>query len=98
MKAQAAADREIAAGRTPDALMNLVTVSVAKPDDTSLALRVASLQTWFGQDKELADTCRRALESARGTFNPSKWGDLARVCCLRPTPDTTRREAALAFD
>jgi hypothetical protein len=97
LKAQAAADREIAAGRTPDALVNLVLVSAARADDTSLALRVAGLQAWFGQDKELTDTCGRALESARGTFNPSKWGHLARICCLRPTPDPTHREAALAL-
>jgi hypothetical protein len=97
LKAQVAADQEIAAGRTPDALVHLIMVSVARADDTSLALRVAELQAWFGQDKELADTCGRALESARGTFDPMKWGQLARVCCLRPTPDTTRREAALAL-
>jgi WD40 repeat protein len=97
IEAQAAADREIAAGRTPDALVYLVTVSAARPDDTRLALRVACLQAWFGQDNELADTRGRALESARGTFDPSKWAHLARICCLRPTPDTTRREAALAL-
>jgi hypothetical protein len=97
LKAQAAADQEIAAGRTPDALVYLMRVSVARADDTSLALRVANLQAWFGQDKELADTCGRALESAGGTFDPMKWGDLARICCLRPTADTTRLEAALAL-
>jgi hypothetical protein len=97
LKAQAAADGEIAAGRIPDALVYLVMVSAARADDTSLALRVAGLQAWFAQDKELADTCGRALESARGTFVPRKWGDLARICCLRPTPDPTRREAALAL-
>jgi WD40 repeat protein len=97
LKAQAAVDREIAAGYTADALPHLVLVSAARADDTRLALRVAGLQAWFGQDKELADTCGRALESARGTFDPMKWGQLARVCSLRPTPDTTRREAALAL-
>jgi hypothetical protein len=40
-KAQAAADREIAAGRTANALAYLVKVSTAKADDTNLALRVA---------------------------------------------------------
>jgi WD40 repeat protein/serine/threonine protein kinase len=97
IKAQAAGDREIAAGRTADALVYLVKVSVAKPDDTSLALRVANLQAWLGQDKELADTCGRALETARGTFVPLKWNQLARICCLRPTRDTARLEAALAL-
>jgi WD40 repeat protein len=97
LKAQAAADQEIAAGHPADALPHLVMVSAARADDTALALRVAGLQAWFGQDRELADTCGRALESASGTFVPSKWGDLARICCLRPAPDTTRREAALAL-
>jgi hypothetical protein len=95
--AQAAADREIAAGRIADALGQLVIVSAAKPDDTALALKLAALQAWFGQDKELAATGGRALEAARGTFDPMKWDQLARICCLGPTPDTTRREAALAL-
>jgi WD40 repeat protein len=97
LKAQAAADQEIAAGRITDALPHLVMVSAAKADDTDLALQLASLQAWFGQDNELADTCGRALESARGTFAPWKWGHLARICCLRPTPDPTRRGTALAL-
>jgi WD40 repeat protein/serine/threonine protein kinase len=97
LTAQAAADREIAAGRTPDALGHLVIVSAAKPDDTHLALKLAALQAWFGQDKELAATCGRALETARGTFNLLKWWQLAHICCLRPTPDPSRREAALAL-
>src|SRR5262249_17227820 len=88
---------EIAAGRPQDAIVHLVTVSAAKPEDTGLARKLAALQAWFGHDKELADTCGRALESAKGTFDPMKWDHLARICCLRPTPDPTRREAALAL-
>ena len=42
-------------------------------------------------------SCRRALEAARDTFDRQKWAQLARTCCLRPTPDTSRREAALAL-
>jgi hypothetical protein len=97
LNAQAAADREIAAGRTADALGHLVIVSAAKPDDTALALKLAALQAWFGQDKELADTCARALESAKGTFDPTKWDNVARICCLYPMPDPVGREAALAL-
>jgi WD40 repeat protein/serine/threonine protein kinase len=97
VKAQADADREIADGRTADALGQLVIVSAAKPGDTSLAIKLAALQAWFGHDKELADTCGRALESARGTFDPLKSGQLSRICCLRPTPERSRWEAALAL-
>jgi hypothetical protein len=97
IKAQAAADRELAAGRTAGALVYLATVSAGKTDDTFLALRVAYLQAWSGQDKELAETCGRALESARATLDPWKWDALARICCLRLTSDTTRRKATLAL-
>jgi hypothetical protein len=97
LKAQAAADREIAAGRIADALGHLVIVSAARPDHTHLALKLAALQAWFGHDKELADTCGRALESARGTFDPTSWDQLARICCLRPTPDKARQEATLVL-
>jgi hypothetical protein len=97
MDAQAAAEREIAARRTQDALGHLVTVSTTKPDDTSLAIRLAALQAWFGQAKALADTCGRALESAKETFDRYKWNDLARIRCLRATPDKTRQDAALGL-
>jgi hypothetical protein len=97
LEAQAAAAREIAAGRTADGLVYLVTVSAAKPDDTILARRVACLQAWFGQDKELADSCGRALEAARETFILQHWNHLAMICCLRPTSDAKRQEAALAL-
>jgi WD40 repeat protein len=97
LEAQAAADREIAAGRIADACGHLVIVSAAKPDDTALAIKLAAFQAWGDQDKELADTCRRALESAKGTGDLTKWNHLARICCLRPTPDKARLEAALAL-
>jgi WD40 repeat protein/serine/threonine protein kinase len=97
LKAQATAEKEIAAGRTPDAVAHLVVVSAARPDDTGLALRVAGLQAWFGQYKELADTCGRALESAKGTSDPVKWDQLARICCLDATLDASGQQAALAL-
>ncbi len=95
--AQAAAEREIAAGRTQDALVHLAAVSAARPEDTELALKLAALRAWFGQDQELADACGRAIESARGTYDPATAHVVARICCLRPTPDKTRQEAALAL-
>ena len=92
LEAEAAAKRELAAGRTEDALPHLVKVSAAKPNNTSLALLVAALQAWFGREKELADSCGRALEVASGTPVPWKWHELAMLCCLRPTrPGRTPR-------
>ncbi len=94
---EAAAEREIAAGRTQDALVHLVALSAANPEDTILSLKVAALQAWFGQDKELAETCVRALEFAKGTSVPATAERAAKVCCLRPTHDSARRETALAL-
>jgi hypothetical protein len=95
-EASAAAARELALGRTHVALGHLVTLSAANPGDTELALRVGALQAWFGQDKEFADTCRRALDFATGTFDPPTAERTAKICCLRPTQDKTRLGSALA--
>jgi hypothetical protein len=97
LKRQAAADREIAAGRTQAALVHLVALSAAHPEDTILSLKVAALQAWFGQDKEYAETCARALAFARSTSLPTTAERAAKVCCLRPAPDSARRESALAL-
>ena len=94
---EADAEREIAAGRTQDALVPLVALSAAKPEDTILSLKVAALQAWFGQEKEFADTCARALNFARGTSVLATAERAAKVCCLCSTHDSTRRETALAL-
>jgi hypothetical protein len=96
-EASAAAARELALGHTQGALGHLVTLSAANPGDTELALRVGALQAWFGQDKEFADTCRRALNFASGTFDPPTAERTAKICCLRPTQDKTRLGSALAL-
>jgi WD40 repeat protein/serine/threonine protein kinase/tetratricopeptide (TPR) repeat protein len=97
LTAEAAAEREIAAGRTEDALAHLAIVAAARPEDRELALKLAVLRAWFGQDQELADLCGRALESARGTSDPTTALVVARMCCLRPMPDKARQEAAMAL-
>jgi WD40 repeat protein len=97
LKAQAAADREIAAGQTQGALVHLVTLSKAKPDDTPLFQKLAALQAWFGQDKELADTCRRGLAWAKNTTVPETADRVAKACCLLPSTEKPQLEAALAL-
>jgi WD40 repeat protein len=97
LTAEAAAEREIAAGRTQDALVHLAVVSAARPEDTELALKVAALQAWFGQDKDLAETCRRGLASARNTTVPETADRVAKGCCLRPSTDKAQLAAALAL-
>jgi WD40 repeat protein/serine/threonine protein kinase len=91
------ADGNLAAGRTQDALGHLAALSSVHPRDTELCLTVAALQAWFGREKDLAATRRRALDFARG-FNNARHADCAaRVCSIRPSSDKAELEAALAF-
>ena len=54
-------------GLTGKAVPLLLTASAADPNDTLLSLKVAALQAWFGQEKELAATRQRILTFAKGT-------------------------------
>src|SRR5262249_40211514 len=59
-------------------------------------LKSAGLQAWFGQDKELAATCDRALKAARYTKNPTTAERTAKICSLRQG-DARTHEAALVL-
>jgi serine/threonine-protein kinase len=93
----AAADRDMAAGRIQEALVHLSTLSAANPDDTVLMLRLAALQAWFGQDQELAATCRRGLEWAKDTSDHAAAERVAKMCCILPSTDKAQLDAVLAF-
>jgi hypothetical protein len=85
------------AGRTREAVPHLAKVSAANPKDKALFLKVAALQAWFGQDRELAATRQRILASARGT-NDAVWADnAARACSILPSTDKAELEAALSL-
>ena len=95
LEAEAAAEWEIAAGRTQDAIAHLVTVSTANPEDTSLALKLAALQAWFGRDKELDLTRGRALEFAKSSFS-RRMGSHGQD--LQPAPHTGQGPAGTCAD
>jgi hypothetical protein len=97
IRAQDAADREIAAGRTADAVVYLAKVSAANPNDTELFQKATALQAWFGQEKELADTCRRGLAFARDTTVPETADRVAKACCLLTSTDKAHLEGVLAL-
>jgi hypothetical protein len=86
-----------AAGRTREAILFLAKASADDPKDTRLLLEVAALQAWFGQDKELAATCRRTLEFAKDMSDPMTAERAAKACSLSPTPDKSRLESSLAL-
>jgi serine/threonine protein kinase/WD40 repeat protein len=85
------------AGRTREGVPYLAKVSAANPKDTMLSLKVAALQAWFGQDRELAATRQRILSFARDTGDVGTAERAARACSIRLSTDRTEREAALAL-
>src|SRR6185437_9355246 len=97
IEAQATAEREIAAGRTQDALGPLATVSAARPDSAMLIMKLAALQAWFGRKEEFASTCRRALAEAQDTTFAETADRVAKACCLLPSTDKAQLEAVLAL-
>lgn len=97
IQAQATADREIAAGRTQDALVPLATVSAARPDSAMLVMKLAALQAWFGRNEEFASTCRRALAVAQDTTVAETADRVAKACCLLPSTDSAQLEAVLVL-
>jgi tetratricopeptide (TPR) repeat protein len=97
IEAQAAAEREMAAGRTAEALVYLAKVLAAHPEDTLLFQKVAILQAWFGQDKDLADTSRPALAFSRDTADPGKADRVVQACCLLPSTEKAPLEGVLAL-
>ena len=59
-------------------------------------MRVAALQAWFGQDKELSSTCEKLLSLAKDTEDPALADKAAKCCSLRQA-DPKRCEAALVL-
>jgi WD40 repeat protein/serine/threonine protein kinase len=77
---------------------------VARLDSTMLLLKsaapplikIAALQAWFGQHKELAATCARTLRIVADTKDPTTAERTAKICSLHQTDDRTH-EAALVL-
>ena len=84
-------------GRTREAIPYLATASSANPADTVLSLKVAALQAWFGQEKELADTRRWILAFAKETTDAITDERAARACSILPSTDKGQLELALAL-
>ncbi len=84
-------------GHTRDAVPRLATLSAANPNDTLLCMKVAALQAWFAQEKELAATRVRLLASAKDTKNMYTADRVAKACSLSPYSDKVELEAALTL-
>jgi tetratricopeptide (TPR) repeat protein len=85
------------AGRTREGVSYLAKVSAANPNDTLLSLKVAALQAWFGQEKELAATLQRIRAFAKDTSDSGTAERAAKACSIRASSDKAELEAALAL-
>jgi eukaryotic-like serine/threonine-protein kinase len=94
---RALANSYVVAGRVPEALSLLANASAQDPADTMLAIKLAALQLWFGKEDDYGATCRRMLQWARQTGQPEIADRVAKLSCLRPTPDAEMLEAALTL-
>jgi hypothetical protein len=74
----------------------LVTASAAYPKDLLLSLYFGAFLVWYGEDKESAAICARALEVAKDTKDPTTADRVAKLCSLRPS-DARTHEAALVL-
>jgi WD40 repeat protein/tetratricopeptide (TPR) repeat protein len=91
------ADAYVAGGRTRESVPLLASASAANPKDTALSIKVAALQAWFGQEKELAATRQRILAFAKGTNDAGVADYAAKSCSILPSTDKAELEAALAL-
>ena len=80
-----------------EAVPHLAKLHAANPYSHWLFLNVASLQAWFRQDTEYADTCRRGLPWAKNTADPQEAEHTSEACCLLPSTDEAQLEAVLAL-
>jgi tetratricopeptide (TPR) repeat protein len=85
------------AGRMDAALALWVESSLHLPKDTSLALKIAALQAWFGKDPDHTTTCRQMLGLAAGTDDAPTAERAAKAYCLLPSSDPQLLESALAL-
>jgi tetratricopeptide (TPR) repeat protein len=90
-------ERLASIGRLAEAFPYLAKAYAANPKDTILALEVAALQAWFGQEKELAVTRQRLLAFAKDTTDSGTCDHVAKACSIRQSTDKAELEAALAL-
>jgi len=83
------------AGRTREGIPYLAKASAANPKDSVLSLKVAALQVWFGQEKELAATLERIRAFAKDTSDEGTAERAARACSFRASTNKAELEAAV---
>jgi eukaryotic-like serine/threonine-protein kinase len=85
------------AGRTRESVAYLAKASTVDPNHTELALQVAALQAWFGQDKELATTLERIRTFAKDARAATTCDRAVKACSVMPSASQAQVDAALAL-
>jgi WD40 repeat protein/tetratricopeptide (TPR) repeat protein len=85
------------AGRTREGLPYLAKASAADLKDTMLSQKVAALQAWFGQDKELTATLQLIRAFAKDTDDAGTAERAAKAGSMRASTDRAEIDAALAL-
>ena len=84
-----------AVGRDQEAIALLEKACEVGPKDTDASLRLATWQTWFGQDANYEVTRRRLVQQAEGTDQAGTAERAAKAYCLRPSTDAALLTKAL---
>ena len=90
------ADAYFAVGRNQEAMTYLEQYSKSNPKDTLESLKLATWQTWFGQDAAYKATCRRLIHEAEGTDQAYTADEAAKAVCIRPSTDAALLAQALS--
>ena len=78
-----------------EAIAALEQACESDPQDTEASLKLATWQTWFGQDADYEATRRRLVQQAEGTDQAPTASRAAKAYCIRPSTDATLLAKAL---
>jgi tetratricopeptide (TPR) repeat protein len=90
------ADAYYAVGRDQEAIALLEQACELNPKDTLNSLKLATRQTWFGQDAAYEATCRRLIQQSEGTDQAGTADQAAKAVCIRPSTDAALLAQALS--
>jgi len=91
------ADAYYAVGRHPEAIALLEQACEQNPKNTFNSLKLATWQTWFGQDAAYEATRHRLIQQAKGTNQASTADQAAKAACMRPSNDAALLVQALGI-
>ena len=89
------ADAYFAVSRNSEAMTYLEQYTISNPKNSFESLKLATWQTWFGQDAAYQATCRRLIHQAEGTDQTDTAEQAAKAACIRPSSDDALLAQAL---